>query len=54
MLNNIIFISTVSIFMIVAHIMIEDSNRVVRYDCRMVDVSPDMPEDVKRMCRGRR
>lgn len=31
------------------------SNRhEVKYDCRLVDVSPDMPEEVKRICRSRR
>lgn len=35
-------------------VMLREKPYVVTYDCRMVDVSPDMPEDVKRICRSRR
>ena len=34
--------------------MFSEDTRYVKYDCRLVDVSPDIPEDVKRMCRSRR
>lgn len=45
----------VAIIVITAgEIMLRDGNRYVKYDCRLVDVSPDMPEDVKRICRSRR
>ena len=54
MLNSTIVIVTFSIFVIVAHIMFEDSSRIIRYDCRMVDVQPEMPEEVKKACRSRR
>lgn len=37
-----------------ASVMFSDTERYVKYDCRMVDVSPDMPEDIKRICRSRR
>lgn len=53
-MTNFIVVSCISLFILVAHIMIEDSNKMIRYDCRMVDVSPDMPEQVKQMCRSRR
>ena len=42
------------IFIAVGEVMFRDADRYVKYDCRLVDVSPDMPEDVKRMCRSRR
>lgn len=35
-------------------VMLRDKPYVVTYDCRMVDVSPDIPEQVKQMCRSRR
>lgn len=38
----------------VAEIAITDSNRYVKYDCRLAETSPDMPLDVKRMCREMR
>lgn len=42
------------IFIVVGEVMFRDTERYVKYDCRMVDVSPDMPEQVKQMCRSRR
>jgi hypothetical protein len=45
----------VAIIVITAgEVMLKDTNRYVKYDCRLVDVSPDMPEDAKRICRSRR
>lgn len=35
-------------------VMIRENIHEVKYDCRMVDISPDMPEQVKKICRSRR
>lgn len=32
-------------------VMMTENTKYVKYDCRLVNISPDMPEDVKRMCR---
>lgn len=42
------------ILVVVLEVSLTDSARYVKYDCRLVNTSPDMPEDVKRMCRSRR
>lgn len=48
-------VGVVALIVITAgEVMLRDKSYVVTYDCRMVDVSPDMPEDVKRICRSRR
>jgi hypothetical protein len=49
----VLFVVTL-IFIAVGEVMFTDMGRYVKYDCRLVDVSPDIPEDVKRMCRSRR
>ena len=51
---NALIMVIVTVFFILANMMFAYTGREVKYDCRMVDVSPDMPEDVKRMCRSRR
>lgn len=37
---------------LVAEIAINDSNRYVKYDCRLAEISPDTPVEVKNMCRS--
>ena len=37
-----------------AEITWNDSGRYVKYDCKLVNTSPDIPENVKRMCRSKK
>lgn len=49
-----VFIIVLVIVVTAGEIMLRDRRHEVKYDCRMVDVNPDMPEEVKKICRGRR
>lgn len=46
-----VIVFTFIIFFVMADIMFEDG-KYVKYDCRLVDISPDIPDQVKRLCRG--
>ena len=57
MMNKFEYFVTFIVLIIVVtagEVMLRDRRHGVKYDCRLVDVSPDMPEDVKRICRSRR
>ena len=39
---------------LIAEISITDSVRYVKYDCKIAEISPDVPLEVKQQCRKRK
>ena len=39
------------VLVLVLEIAITDSGRYVKYDCRIAEISPDYPVEVKKLCR---
>ena len=52
---DILFIAfTIAFFVIIAEIMITGTRHEVRYDCRMAEISVDVPAQVKELCRKKK
>lgn len=42
------------ILAVTVEIALNDSGRYVRYDCRIAEISPDYPVEVKNVCRSKK
>jgi hypothetical protein len=45
---------TTLIFAVILEVSLTDSNRYIKYDCRMADISVDMPLQIKQLCKARK